>query len=148
VPVEVGLQSDEGYPYRGMLDYAAPTLSQSTGTLAVRAILQNPNQVLVPGYFVRVRVAEDPQEALLVPDVALGSDQGGRYVLIVNKDNVVEQRKVTLGPRVGELRAIDSGIKADDRVVVAGILRAIPGQKVDPHLQTAAATPAPAAGAK
>jgi RND family efflux transporter MFP subunit len=148
VPVEVGLQSDEGYPYQGMLDYAAPTLSQSTGTLAVRAILQNPNQVLLPGYFVRVRVAEDPQEALLVPDVALGSDQGGRYVLVVNKDNVVEQRKVTLGPRVGELRAIDSGIKADDRVVVAGILRAIPGQKVDPQLRTAAATPAPAAGAK
>ena len=50
-----------------MLDYAAPTLSQSTGTLAVRAILQNPNQVLLPGYFVRVRVADDPQEALLVP---------------------------------------------------------------------------------
>ena len=148
VPVEVGLQSDEGYPYQGMLDYAAPTLSQSTGTLAVRAILQNPNQVLLPGYFVRVRVGEDPQEALLVPDVALGSDQGGRYVLVVNKDNVVEQRKVTLGPRVGELRAIDSGIKADDRVVVAGILRAIPGQKVDPQLRTAAATPAPATGAK
>jgi RND family efflux transporter MFP subunit len=148
VPVEVGLQSDEGYPYQGMLDYAAPTVSPSTGTLAVRAILQNPKQVLLPGYFVRVRVAEDPQDALLVPDVALGSDQGGRYVLVVNKDNVVEQRKVTLGPRVGELRAIDSGIKADDRVVVAGILRAIPGQKVDPQLRTAAATPAPAAGAK
>ncbi len=148
VPVEVGLQTDEGYPHQGTLDYAAPSVTQSTGTLTVRAILPNSNQVLVPGYFVRVRIAEDPENALLVPDVALGSDQGGRYVLVVNKDNVVEQRKVTIGPKVGELRAIESGLKPDDRVVVTGILRAIPGQKVDPQLQTAAAAPVPATGAK
>jgi hypothetical protein len=77
--------------------------------------------------------------------VALGSDQGGRYVLVVGNDNLVEQRKVTIGPKVGDLRAIDSGLRPDDRVIVAGILRAIPGQKVDPQLQTAAT--APAAGA-
>jgi RND family efflux transporter MFP subunit len=148
VPVEVGLQSDEGYPHTGMLDYAAPSVTQSTGTLAVRAILPNKDQVLLPGYFVRVRIAEDPQEALLVPDVALGADQGGRYVLVVNKDNVVEQRKVVTGPKVGELRAIDGGLKPDDRVIVSGLLRAIPGQKVDPQLQTIAAAPAAAAGAK
>ena len=148
VPVEVGLQSDEGYPHTGMLDYAAPSVTQSTGTLAVRAILPNKDQVLLPGYFVRVRIAEDPQEALLVPDVALGADQGGRYVLVVNKDNVVEQRKVMIGPKVGELRAIDGGLKPDDRVIVSGLLRAIPGQKVDPQLQTIAAAPAAAAGAK
>ena len=73
-----------------------------------------------------------------MPDAALGSDQGGRYLLVVNKDNVVEQRKVTIGPKVGDLRVIESGLKPDDRVVVAGILRAIPGQKVDPQLQTIA----------
>jgi RND family efflux transporter MFP subunit len=148
VPVEVGLQSDDGYPHTGMLDYAAPSVTQSTGTLAVRAILPNKDQVLLPGYFVRVRIAEDPQEALLIPDVALGADQGGRYVLVVNKDNVVEQRKVMTGPKVGELRAIDGGLKPDDRVIVSGLLRAIPGQKVDPQLQTIAAAPAAAAGAK
>ena len=148
VPVEVGLQSDEGYPHTGTLDYAAPSVTQSTGTLAVRAILPNKDQVLLPGYFVRVRIAEDPQEALLVPDVALGADQGGRYVLVVNKDNVVEQRKVVTGPKIGELRAIDGGLKPDDRVIVAGLLRAIPGQKVDPQLQTIAAAPAAAAGAR
>jgi RND family efflux transporter MFP subunit len=148
VPVEVGLQSDEGYPHTGMLDYAAPSVTQSTGTLAVRAILPNKDQVLLPGYFVRVRIAEDPQEALLIPDVALGADQGGRYVLVVNKDNVVEQRKVVTGPKVGELRAIDGGLKPDDRVIVSGLLRAIPGQKVDPQLQTIAAAPAAASGAK
>ena len=71
-----------------------------------------------------------------MPDVALGSDQGGRYVLVVNKDNVVEQRKVEAGPLVGALRVIDKGLTPDDRVVVGGIMRAIPGQKVDPQVQT------------
>ena len=114
----------------------------------MRGIFQNPNRVLLPGYFVRVRVPVDQQNnALLVPDTALGSDQGGRYVLVVNKDNVVEQRKVEIGPLEGEMRVIEKGISADDRVVVAGIMRAIPGQKVDPRVSTAAAPP-PAAPAK
>jgi RND family efflux transporter MFP subunit len=147
IPIEVGLQNDTGYPYHGTLDYVSPSVDSATGTLAVRAIMQNQTDVLVPGYFVRVRAASDEQNSLLVPDAALGSDQGGRYLLIVNKDNVVEQRKVTIGPKVGDLRAIESGIEPGDRVVVAGILRAIPGQKVDPQMQTIAATPAPAAGA-
>ena len=137
-PVEVGLQDDPGYPYVGTLDYASPTVNQATGTLAARALVKNANRVLLPGYFVRVRIAEEQKKELLVPDAALGSDQGGRYVLIVNKDNVVEQRPVTIGPRVGELRAIDRGLKTDDRVVVAGILRAVPGQKADPGLETIA----------
>jgi RND family efflux transporter MFP subunit len=139
IPVEVALQDDQGYPHRGTLDYASPTLNQATGTLAARAILANPNRTLLPGYFVRVRIGEDEQDGLLVPEAAVGSDQGGRYVLVVNRDNVVEQRKVSFGPKVGDLRAIESGLKPDDRVVVSGILRAIPGEKVDPKLQTAAA---------
>ena len=77
----------------------SPTLNQSTGTLPVRGVLPNPDRVLLPGYFVRVRVPFDQeQNALLVPDVALGSDQAGRYVLVVNGENVVEQRKVQIGP--------------------------------------------------
>jgi RND family efflux transporter MFP subunit len=136
LPIEVGLQTESGYPHRGNLDYAAPTINLSTGTLAVRGVLPNPDRVLLPGYYVRVRVPFDQQEnALLVPDVALGSDQSGRYVLVVNGDNVVEQRKVRTGQVEGDLRVIESGLKADDRVVVAGLLRAIPGQKVDPQLQ-------------
>ena len=73
--------------------------------------------------------------ALLVPDVALGSDQSGRYVLVVNANNIVEQRKVRAGQLEGDLRVIEDGLKPDDRVVIAGLLRAIPGQKVDPQLQ-------------
>ncbi|MDO8979673.1 MAG: efflux RND transporter periplasmic adaptor subunit [Afipia sp.] len=135
-PIEVGLQTESGYPHKGKLDYAAPTINQATGTLAVRGILSNTDRVLLPGYYVRVRVPLDQQkDALLVPDIALGSDQAGRYVLVVNNENVVEQRKVQTGPLEGDLRVIESGLKPDERVVIAGLLRAIPGQKVDPQLQ-------------
>jgi RND family efflux transporter MFP subunit len=137
--VEVGLQTDAGYPHRGKLNYIAPTVNQATGTLAARAELPNEARLLLPGFFVRVRVPLEETPALLVPAVALGTDQGGRYVLIVNGENTVEQRKVEVGPSVGEMAVIESGLKPEDRVVVAGVLRAVPGQKVDPQTQTAAA---------
>ena len=134
LPIEVALQTDTGFPHKGNLDYVSPQLNQSTGTIAVRGILKNADRVLLPGFFVRVRVPFDKQEsALLVPDVALGSDQAGRYVLVVTSENVVEQRKVTTGQLDGDLRVIETGLKPDDRVVVGGLLRAIPGQKVDPQ---------------
>jgi RND family efflux transporter MFP subunit len=144
LPIEVGLQTESGYPHEGKLDYASPTINQSTGTLAVRGVLPNADRILLPGYFVRVRVPfEQQQNALLVPDVALGADQGGRYLLVVNNENVVEQRKVQTGQVEGELRVIESGLKPDDRVVIGGLLRAIPGQKVDPQLQKIEAPPEP-----
>src|SRR5262249_45085643 len=134
--VEVGLQTEKGYPHQGTLDYAAPAVSASTGTLAARAILPNSKRELLPGYFVRVRLPlEEGKNALLVPETALGADQGGRYVLIVNKDNTVEQRKVIVGEQVDTMRVIESGLTAEDRVVVAGLLRAVPGDKVDPQMQ-------------
>jgi RND family efflux transporter MFP subunit len=143
LPIEVGLQTEAGYPHKGKLDYVSPNLNQSTGTLAVRGILPNPDRVLLPGFFVRIRVPYDEQnDALLVPDTALGTDQAGRYVLVVNADNVVEQRKVATGPLEGGLRVIESGLRGDDKVVVAGLLRAIPGQKVDPQLQKIETPPA------
>jgi len=134
VPVEVGLQNEDGYPHKGHLDYASPTVDTSTGTLAARALLDNPKHVMLPGMFVRVRVPTRHEEnALLVPDTALGSDQSGRYLLAVGKDNVVEQRNVEIGALEGALRVIEKGIKPDDRVIVSGLLRAVPGQKVDPQ---------------
>jgi RND family efflux transporter MFP subunit len=136
LPIEVGLQTETGFPHKGRLDYAAVTLNQSTGTLPVRGVLPNSDRALLPGFFVRVRVPIDQeQNGLFVPDVALGSDQAGRYLLVVNGENIVEQRKVRVGPLEGELRVIEEGLKADDRVVTAGLLRAIPGQKVDPQLK-------------
>jgi RND family efflux transporter MFP subunit len=145
LPIEIALQTESDYPHKGKLDYVSPTVNQSTGTLAVRGVLPNADRVLLPGYFVRVRVPFGEQtSSLLVPDVSLGSDQSGRYVLVVTADNVVAQRKVQTGPLDGDLRVIESGLKPDDRVVIAGLLRAIPGQKVDPQLQTIGSPPAPA----
>lgn len=135
LPVQVGLQTETGYPHEGHLDYVSPTLNTSTGTLAVRGVVPNDKRALLPGYFVRVRVPFDQEKsALLVPDTALGSDQGGRYLLVVNGDNIVEQRKVQIGPTDNGLRVIESGLKPDDRVVIAGLLRVIPGQKIDPQV--------------
>jgi RND family efflux transporter MFP subunit len=143
LPVEAALQTDSGYPHKGQLDYISPSLNQSTGTLAVRGVLPNSDRVLLPGFFVRVRVPFDEQkDALLVPNVALGSDQAGRYVLVVNGENVVEQRKVLTGPLEGDLRVIETGLKPNDRVVTSGLLRAIPGEKVDPQLKTIEVSPA------
>ena len=108
-------------------------------SLAVVVLLRASTAVAeVPGALGTVPVPK-PNLAGFVRDeaaaVALGSDQAGRYVLVVNGENVVEQRKVQTGPLEGDLRVIESGLKADDRIVIAGLLRAIPGQKVDPQLQ-------------
>jgi RND family efflux transporter MFP subunit len=140
LPVEVGLQTETGYPHRGTLDYRSPTVNQSTGTLAARAIFENADRVLLPGFFVRVRIPRgEPQSALLVPEVAISSDQGGPYVLVVNKDDVVEQRRIEVAQVVDTMRVIDKGLAEDDRVLVTGLLRAIPGEKVQPQTQSAAA---------
>jgi RND family efflux transporter MFP subunit len=139
MPVEVALQNETGFPHHGKLDYTAPTINPATGTLAARASLPNANGGLLPGYFVHVRIPYKSEPALLVPDTALGTDQAGRYVLVVNADNVVEQRRVEIGQLVGDLRVIESGLKKEDRAVVGGIMRAIPGRKVEPELRTAAA---------
>lgn len=144
VPVEVGLQTETGYPHAGTLDYYSPQVDAATGTLPTRGVFANKDHVLLPGNFVRVRVpVQRDVDALLVPDVALGSDQAGQYVLVVDAGNVVHQRHVTPGELVDRMRVIDAGLKPDDRVVVAGVQAAIPGDKVDPQVQTAeAATPA------
>ena len=138
LPVEVGLLSDSDYPYKGALDYTAPIVSPTTRTLAARASLANGDRTLLPGYSVRVRIPEWQEQALLVPDVALGGDQNDRYVLVVNKDSVVEQRKVEQGQLIGNLRVIENGLRKGDRVIVGG-MHAVPGQKVEIGLSSAPA---------
>jgi membrane fusion protein, multidrug efflux system len=141
VPVGIGLMTEDGYPHTGTLDYVAPTLDTSTGTLAARGILDNAKRALLPGMFVRIRLplAVEKANALLVPDEALGSDQSGTYLLVVDKDNVVHQKTVQTGQLEGKLRVISSGIAADDMVVINGNQKAIPGQKVAPQVTNLAA---------
>ncbi len=147
IPVEVGLMNETGFPHAGTLDYVAPSIDPATGTLFARAIFKNPDRALLPGFFVRIRVptGSEMQDALLVPNRALGSNQAGRYLLVVGKDDIVEQRKVETGPQQGALRVITSGISPTDRVVVSGLMSAIPGRKVSPQPATIAPEPEPPA---
>ncbi|MBV8472361.1 MAG: efflux RND transporter periplasmic adaptor subunit [Hyphomicrobiales bacterium] len=134
VPVEIGLQSEEGYPHTGRLDYASPQVDVSTGSLTARAIFDNKDRALLPGLFVRVRTPIGRYEkALLTRDDAIGTSQEGRYVLVVGPDNVVAKKVVKLGQREGPLRVIESGLDANDWVVTEGVMRAVPGAKVDPQ---------------
>ena len=140
ITAEIGLSAESGYPHHGTLDYAAPLVDPTTGTLSLRAVLDNKDRALLPGYFVRVRLksARGAMPRLLVPDTALASAQTGPYLLVLNKDDVVEQRNVTTGQLDGTLRVIEHGLAPADRVVVNGLSRAIPGQKVAPRPVTLA----------
>ncbi|MGH7045533.1 MAG: efflux RND transporter periplasmic adaptor subunit [Stellaceae bacterium] len=135
VPVDVGLSNQTGFPYRGTIQYVAPALDPQTGTLLVRGILANPDRALLPGFFVRMRLPMGPvnRNALLVPDRALQTDQGGRYLLVLSDQDVVEQRYVQTGQLIGALRVITSGLKPVDRVVVGELWRATPGTRVTPE---------------
>jgi multidrug efflux system membrane fusion protein len=140
VPVEIGLQIEDGYPHVGRLDYVAPSVDPTTGTLEARAVFDNKDMRLMPGLFVRIRIpVQKLDNALLVADTAVGTSQVGKYLLVVGKDNTVEQRPVQVGQLVGGLRVIESGINADDWVVTGGTQRAIPGNKIDPDRQQMAA---------
>lgn len=136
VPVEAALSGETGFPHRGTLEYVAPAIDPATGTLLVRGILPNPTNALVPGVFVTVRLpmGRTTQSALLVPDRTLQEDQGGRYVLVVGADDLVQQRYVHTGALVGNLRVVTSGLSANDLVVVGELWRASPGTKVTPQL--------------
>jgi len=149
IQCEMALATDTGFPHVGEVDYADPEIDKATGTLRVRAVFENPNRDILPGLFVRVRIPLGTlKDALLVPESAIGADQAGRFVLVVNPENVVELRLVKLGPREGDMHVILKGIQAEDRVIVNGLLRARPGLKVNPgtaSAPSASATPGPVA---
>jgi RND family efflux transporter MFP subunit len=150
IPVSVGLSTEDGYPHEGRLDFAAISVAPTTGTLQVRGIIPNSDGSVLPGLFVRVRVPKPEQRnALLVRGDAISFDQQGAYLLIVNAHNVVERRGVKTGSQAGELVVIEEGLKPDDRVIVEGVLQAIPGREVNPQPENAAlrpAIPAPTGG--
>jgi membrane fusion protein, multidrug efflux system len=134
IPVEIGLQDEDGYPHKGHLDYVSPQVDPSTGTVAVRAIFDNKNNALLPGLFVRVRGPIAHQNnALLTRNDAIGTSQEGSYVLVVGTDNVVHRKIVKTGQQQGQLVIIDSGLDPSDWVVIEGIQQAFPGAKVEPQ---------------
>ncbi len=131
-PIELGLANEQGYPHQGKIDYQDPGVDPGTGTIRC-GVFANPDRLILPGLFVRVRMPTDQQKgALLVPERAAGTDQSGQYVLVVGKDDVVEYRAVKAGAQVDDLRVVEGRLKADDRVIVDGLLRARPKAKVKP----------------
>jgi RND family efflux transporter MFP subunit len=129
---ELGLVNEEGFGHRGRLDFFDNQVNPQTGTIRLRAIFDNQDRSLVPGMFARVRVpAGPPEKTLLVPEVAVGSDQGYKYVYVVNEQTNVETRLITTGRAHGTMRAVSKGLTPDDRVVVNGLVMLRPGIKVD-----------------
>jgi RND family efflux transporter MFP subunit len=146
-PVYVALTDEQGFPHQGSIDFWDNRLDQNTGTITVRAVLPNPDLLLAPGLFARVRVpAGDKYTALMLPPDAVGSDLSQQFVFVVDDQNLVQYRKVTPGPIIDGLRVIRDGLQPDDWVIVKGVRRAKTGAKVDPIKQGAAdAQPSPAA---
>jgi len=145
VIVELKLLDEKTFEHRGYMDFVDNTIDRSSGTIRGRASFSNTNAVLTPGMFGRIRVPGSPTyNALLLPDAAIGTEQIRKFVLVVGDDNTAGQRYVTLGPLSDDnLRIIKDGIKAGDRVIVNGLMRVRPGQKVTPQEQgTAPAGPA------
>ncbi len=140
-PAYLQLADETGYPHTGQVDFIESRVDPSTGTLRVRAIFSNDNGLLASGFFGRVRVPIEQKEALLVPELAVGISQAGRYVLVVNKDQIVEQRLVKTGQLEGTLRVVDEGLAKDEWVVVNGIQRARPGAKVTLRESEISSTP-------
>jgi len=128
------------------MDFVDNVIDRASGTIRGRATFANPQGLFTPGMFARVQVpGSPPYEALLIPDVAIGTEQARKYVLVVDAENVARQRYVTLGQTVDGLRVIKEGLDPNDRVVISGLMRARPGQKVTPE-EAAPASPQAKAG--
>jgi RND family efflux transporter MFP subunit len=132
-PVWLGLVNEEGFPHRGVIDFVNNQVDPKTSTLQVRAVFPNKEQLLLPGLSARVRLAlAAPRKVLLVTPRAVGTDQGKRYVLVVNAKNEVEYRAVEVGQMHDGLQVIEVGLKPGDRIIVEGLQRVQPGMTVDP----------------
>ena len=135
IPVRIGLPGDEGFPYRGELDFIDNRVNSDTGTLQYRAVLSNPDGVFRPGQFVRVEMAlESARHAVLVDQKAVLTDQDRRYVYVVNRENRAERRNVIAGRRVDGLMVIREGLSSGDQVVINGVQKVFyPGMEVVPQ---------------
>ncbi|KUJ95369.1 MAG: rane fusion protein multidrug efflux system [Desulfonauticus sp.] len=130
--VDIGTSEDEGYPYRGRLEFFAPQVDESSATVKLRAIVDNSSFSLEPGLFVKVRVKLEQKEALVVPLKAVFNLQDANFVYVLDKDNLVAVRKVNLGPEQGEEVVVEKGLRPEDKVLVSGLAKVRPGMQVIP----------------
>jgi RND family efflux transporter MFP subunit len=138
IPVGMGLATEKGFPHQGIIDFAENRVDPKTGTIRVRGVFANPKSAagtrrLTPGLFTRVQVPIGyPYKALLVAERAVGTDQGQKYLYVVDAKNEVQYRRVKLGTLEGEMRVISEGLKPGERVIVRGLQRVRPGVTVQP----------------
>jgi len=133
-PVEIQLQDEAGYRWKGQLDFTDNGLDPRSGTIRGRAVLANPHYFLTPGMFGNMRLASGgTHRALLVPDSAIQTDQARKTLLVVGNDGKVVAKGVELGPVIDGLRVINSGIAASDKIIISGTQMALPGMPVQPH---------------
>jgi RND family efflux transporter MFP subunit len=141
VPVKLKLLDEDSFAHKGRMDFVDNAIDRSSGTIRGRAVFPNRDGTFTPGMFGRIQVASGPPgDVLLVPDVAIGTEQVRKYVLVIDDQNVARAKYVTLGPVVDGMRVIASGLTPEDRVVVNGLMRVRPGGKVTPQLSTASAS--------
>lgn len=134
IPAKLAVADESDFPHQGYLDYQSPQADPATGTVRLRGVFANPDELLIPGFFARVRIrAAAPYPALLIPDRAILTDQAQRFVWILNAENQAEHRRVTPGALVGTLRVIQDGVQADDRIVIEGVQKVRPGAQVVPE---------------
>lgn len=137
--MELNVADETGFTHQGTVDYLDPQANPATGTITLRGIFANNDELLSPGFFARVRLrAGAPYSATLLPERAIATDQAQRFVWLVKTDNQVEYRTVTLGAAIGKMRVIQTGIAAGDLVVVDGLQKIKPGIKVQPERTTLA----------
>lgn len=136
-PVLLRLADEETYAREGRMDFVDNQIDTATGTMRGRAIVDNPDHLLIPGMFIDVRLlGRGPYDALLIPDAALGLDQTIQFVFVLDENDVAQRRQVRTGRLHGRLRVIEEGLNPDDRVVINGIQRVRPGMKVAPEMTT------------
>jgi RND family efflux transporter MFP subunit len=141
-PVQIAFADEEGFPHEGYTDFVDNHLDEQTGTIGARAVMANPDLLLSPGLFARVRlIGSGAYDALLIPDEAIGTDQARKFVYVVDADNHARYRPITLGPMIDGLRVVREGLAADERIVINGLQRTKPDALVDPQEATATPTP-------
>jgi len=142
--VTLKLIDEQSFSHTGRLDFIDNAISRTSGSIRARAEFANPDGLLTPGLFGRIRIeVGEPEQALLVPEAAIGSEQVRKIVMVVGDDNVVTPRYVTLGPTLDGLRVVREGLASSDRVVIEGLMQARPGMTVTPKAGTfALAAPA------
>lgn len=143
IPAEMALANQDGWPHKGEIDFVDNQIDPTTGTIRARAVFPNADRLMSPGFFARIRIPGSGEyDGLLIRDSAVGDDQGSSYVWVIDENKKAVYRPVKLGPLLDGLRVIRDGIKAEDSVVVSGLMSVRNGSQVNPE-QVEMQLPAP-----